>query len=360
MVPIRRLGLLHFHDVAGYVCMMVHLSHVARAAGVSVSTASRALSGNKHVALETRLKVEQMAGELGYEPNPVARGLRRSRNRIIGALLPDTRSSSFSAEASQLLHRHLKDYGYGMVLCAYHHDRELEKEYLETMRGLGIAGLFHKPLGSAHAEALLSGDDPLPVVEFLRSSGSSRLDGVVYDEAQGSVQVMEHLVGLGHRRIGLLLGPKRLGSTKQRLDGAMRAADYAGVERSAVSVCHAEHSVDGGRRAFGRLVGGSDPVTAVYAAGEQLALGAALAASDAGLEIPGSLSLVGLGNPPWGALMRPCMTTYSLPVPELALTAALLMISRVERRGEQVGDPVQIALSGRMIERDSSGAPPRG
>ncbi|MGP4017448.1 LacI family DNA-binding transcriptional regulator [Saccharopolyspora sp. 5N708] len=336
---------------------MVHLSQIAQAAQVSVSTASRALSGSKHVAADTRAKVKQVAAELGYEPNLLARGLRRNRNRVIGMLLPDTRSSSFSSEGSQLLHRQLKDYGYGLVLCAYHHDRELEKDYLETLPRLGIAGLFHKPLGSANAELLMTGQDPLQVVEFVRASGSPKLDGVVHDESQGSVQVIEHLVQLGHRRIGLIVGPRRLGSTTQRVAGVLQAVDRAGLDRAAVPIRYAEHSIEGGGHALSQLLAQEPRITAVYAAGQQLALGTALAAEEARLAIPEQLSLVGLGNPSWGRLMRPRLTTYTLPVQELAMTAALLMISRVENQGTPPAAPVQIALSGRMNIQESSGPP---
>ncbi|MDR1431271.1 MAG: LacI family transcriptional regulator [Propionibacteriaceae bacterium] len=336
---------------------MIRLSHVAKTANVSVSTASRALAGREHVSEETRQRVLRAANELGYEPNTLARGLRRNQTRMVGMLLPDTRGSSFSSEASQLLHRQLQDFGYGLLLCANHHDREVEKRYLQTLPSLGIAGLFHLPLASVNAEPLLSGGSPVWVIEFLRGSGSTKLDGVVHDEATGSVHVVEHLVGLGHRRLGLIVGPTRLGSTSQRLAGVMRALDFAGIDRDSVPVINAEHSWDGGGRAFAELMQRRPRPTAIYAAGAQLALGAAIAAQDAGILIPGQVSLVGLGNPSWGSLMQAKLTTYTLPIQEIAMTAALLMMSRLENHATTTPAPVQITISGRVNVREST-APP--
>ncbi|MDR1432226.1 MAG: LacI family transcriptional regulator [Propionibacteriaceae bacterium] len=337
---------------------MVLLSHIAKAAGVSVSTASRALAGREYVAAETRDIVKRAAAELGYEPNLLARGLRRSRFNLIGMLLPDTRSSSFSSEASQLLHRQLRNYGYSLLSGAYHHNREIERSYLETIPKIGLAGLFHKPLGSASAEQVATGKNPMPVVEFLRASGSTKLDGVVHDDAQGSVAVVEHLTGIGHRRIGLIAGPKRLGSTVQRVTGFLRALDFACIDRDSCVIRNSEHTVEGGGRAFAYLMAQTPRPTAIYASGAQLALGAALAADEAGVSIPQELSLVGLGTPSWTRLMKPRLTTYALPVQEIAMTAALLMVSRIENDNEDdAPEPVQITISGRLKIQDST-APP--
>ena len=175
----------------------------------------------------------------------------------------------------------------------------------------------------------MQGEDPIHVVELVRASGSSKLDAVIYDEAHGSEQSVEHLLQLGHRCIGLLVGPPRLGSTRQRVDGALRAVDKRGLDRSTLAIRHAEHTVDGGGRALRMLLEGNRTITGGYAAGEQLALGAALGAVAAGVHIPADVSLVGLGHPSWGDLMRPRLTSYTLPLEELAMTAALLMVSRV-------------------------------
>jgi DNA-binding LacI/PurR family transcriptional regulator len=278
---------------------------------------------------------------------------------MIGMLLPDTRGSSFSSEASQLLHKQLQDFGYGLLLCANHHDREVEKRYLQTLPGIGIDGLFHLPLAHGNAEALIEGNNPVRVIEFLRSSGSAKLDGVVHDESAGSVQVIEHFVQLGHRRLGVILGPKRLGSTGQRAAGVLRALDFAGIDRDTVPMVHAEHSTDGGGRALTELLARRPKVTAVYAAGANLALGAAIAAKNAQIRIPDQLSLVGLGNPSWGRLMDPPLTTYALPIQEIVMTAALLMMSRIEDQASAASVPVQITISGRMNIKESC-APPAG
>jgi LacI family transcriptional regulator len=140
--------------------------------------------------------------------------------------------------------------------------------------------------------------------------------------------------------------------------GVWRATDFAGISRSDVQIVHSEYSTDGGGRAFSELMASKHSPTAIWATGASLALGAAIAAGRLGVSIPGTVSLIGLGNPPWVNLMRPSLTTYTLPLQELAMTAALLMNSRIESRETTPMEPVQVILSGRVNVRESTGEVP--
>ena len=329
------------------------LREIAARSGVSISTASRALAGQRHVAEGTSQRVKETASELGYVPNALARDLRRGQTRTIGLLVPDMRHSSFSSDASVLLQLQLQERGYVMLLYAARHNLETELRCLERLRDQAVDGIIHVPTSTASAEDLTRGARPIPVVEFLRRSTSSVLDAVVYDDGAGAKTVIDYLLSLSHRRIGIISGPERIASTRRRVNGARQAV--AGTDAE-LAVVHGEYSPETGRIAIHRFFNMATRPTAVFASSTQFVLGAMQAAKEKGLSIPADLSLVGFGDPPWGQLISPSLTTYALPLLEMSMTATLLIISRIERPPTEDRMPVQVTISGNLVVRDSAAA----
>lgn len=347
-----------FCKKTGIVCEMATLRDVAHASGVSISTASRALSDHEYVKPATRARVIEAARDLGYAVNPVARRLRRNRTRTVGLLMPDMHNSSFSSEAARYLQRQLQDYGYGLVIYVTRNDREVELRCLERLRDQEVDGVIHVPATTAGAELLAEGPRPIPVVELFRQSGSEHVDAVIYDSTTAAATLTTHLLGLGHRNIGVVTGVERLESTKRRLAGVYKAVNEAGLPGSCVHEAHAELSPQAGSQAFRRLLRQNSQITAVLATSSQFVLGGALAAREMGIAIPDNVSLAGFGDPEWGLLMTPAITSYTLPVEEMAMTAALLVTSRIERPDVSETAPTKIAFSGTLIARGSTSSPP--
>jgi LacI family transcriptional regulator len=208
---------------------------------------------------------------------------------------------------------------------------------------------------------LREGRHPIPVIEFFRRSGAGDFDAVVYDEDVGAHDVVQHLLGLGHRRIGVIAGPRRLGSTGLRLRGAHRAVEEAGLSPRVLRVLHGEYTSEAGRSAFHDLVDHPTPPTAVFATSRQFVLGVILAAKERGIVIPGQLSLAGFGDPEWSQLVTPALTTYTLPLHEMVMTAAQLLISRIEDNEAPVrSHGTQIVVSGSLVVRSSTAPPMSG
>lgn len=337
---------------------MATLRDIAVRTGVSISTASRALSDHEYVGAETKARVQAAARELGYTPNAMARGLRRNQTRTIGLLIPDMRNSSFSGAAAAFLQQYLQEFGYGLVFYVTKNDRETELRCLERLQTQQVDGIVHVPCSSSSAHSLTEGPLGVPVIEFFRRTSADSLDSIIYDDAVGAEKVTAHLLQLGHRRIGLIAGPPRLGSTQERLKGAYRAVSDAGFGSETLEVRHGDFSAETGRRAFLSLLHDSPETTAVFATGTQFVLGAALASKDSGISVPRDVSLAGFGDPEWMQLISPPLTTYTLPLREMAMTAAQLMVSRVEDASTGSRLPTQIMVSGNLIIRDST-APPR-
>jgi LacI family transcriptional regulator len=338
---------------------MATLRDIAVRAQVSISTASRALSGHHHVQDQTRERIQAIARELGYVPNSLARGLRRNQTRTIGVLIPDLRNSSFSSESAVLLQRQFQELGYGTVLYVTRYDRETELRCIDRLRFQQVDGVLRVPTTATSVDVLSDGARSIPVLEFLRRSQSERYDGVLYDDEEGAYRVMEHLIHLGHRRIGVITGPPETSSTKRRLSGAGRALAAAGLGPKALRVAHGEYSPATGHRGFETLMAVEPPVTAVFATSAQFVLGVAMAAKEQNVLIPQRVSLAAFGDPEWGQLISPPLTTYTLPLPEMAMTAALLLTSRIEKGPPEDGRPVRIWISGDLVVRGST-APPGG
>jgi LacI family transcriptional regulator len=335
---------------------MATLRDIAARTGVSISTASRALSNHEYVSDETRDRVLAAARELGYSPNAMARGLRRNQTRTIGLLIPEMRNTS-SGAAAAYLQQHLQDFGYGLIVSMTRNDRETELRALEHMRAQQVAGIIHVPCSASSAYSLADGKPGIPVVEFFRRSGSEDVDSIVYDEVAAAEKVVDHLIQLGHKHIGLIVGPRRLRSTQERLKGAYHAVSKAGLGRDVLTAQHGDFSTETGRQSFSRLVQDSPRITAVFATSTHFVLGAAIALKESGLDVPGAISLAGFGDPEWLDLIHPPLTTYSLPLREMAMTAAQLMISRVEEEPGKYRLPTQITVSGNLILRASTAAP---
>ncbi|WP_432839887.1 LacI family DNA-binding transcriptional regulator [Dactylosporangium sp. CA-092794] len=206
--------------------MDADLRRVAEASGVSVSTASRALSGSGRVSEATRAKVRRVADELGYRPNALARGLRTSRSRLIGLVVTNLVNASLHVIA-EVVHHRLKAAGYHLVLCVTGGDADEERAYVETLRDHNVDGIIVVGSDAAAVERLRH--TGIPVVHLARRPRHPAGDCVLGAELEGAREATRHLLGLSHRRIGVVAGPAAVTSGHERLAGYRLALDEAGV-----------------------------------------------------------------------------------------------------------------------------------
>lgn len=337
---------------------MTTLRDISKRLGVSVSTVSRALSGQAYVNEQVRARIQEVADELDYRPNALARGLRRNQTRTVGLVVPNILNVSYTSAAS-VLQGVLQKFGYGLALYVTNNDRETERLCFQRLREQQVDGLVHIPTRASSPASLLGESArPIPLVQMFRRS-SRDVDAVVYDEETGAQQVVSYLIQLGHRRIGVIAGPAEYISVKARLRGAKRAVADAGLEPDDLSVIHREFASESGRQALHRLLDSVD-LTAVFPASVHFVLGSLLACTERNLDIPGQLSLAGFGDPHWYQIMKPPITSYTAPLDEMGMTAAQLLISRMEDPPpSNRARPTQIVISGTLLKREST-APPAG
>ncbi len=340
-----------------HVPTSVTIRDVARVAKVHPGTVSRALNAETRglVNQETAERVMRAAQELGYRPNPIARGLKTNRSYTIGVLIPDITNPLFPPILRGIEDR-LDEAGYTSLIVNTDNDAERERSYLEALRARQVDGFISATarLDQAFLADLAAGGVPLVLVN--RSLEDRSVPAVTVDDRQGIRLAVEHVARLGHSRIGHVAGPQNISTGHRRYLGFLEAMRAAGLEalgehvRFSTSFTEAE-----GARVSGELLGGADDITAIVAANDRLAIGCYDTLEASGLRCPDDVSVVGFNDMPFVDRLRPPLTSVRVPQREIGTEAANLLLQRLSD-GSQT--PREILLEPTLVVRGST-APPR-
>jgi LacI family transcriptional regulator len=329
----------------------VTLADLARAAGTSPSTASRALSGRGYVSAAARARLLAAADRLGYVPNASARTLRQRTSRVVGVVVSDL-GNQFYALLAAGIEQALREAGYQMLLLGDNSEGAEELAAARTFLAMRAPGVIMTPVG-ADAAALLVGRG-VAVVEIDRRVAEVPCDAVVIDNEAGARAATAHLLAAGHRRIALLVVATEWTSDAGRLEGYLAAHAAAGVPADDRLVLRVVFHAADAEEQIGRLLDEQAP-TAIFAANNQLAEHAWNVVRRRGLELPRDLSLVGFDDVPWMAMVEPGLTVVAQPTLEMGVTAARLLLRRIE---DPACEPRVACLRPTLVVRASSGAAP--
>lgn len=329
------------------------LSDVAKMAGVSVATASRALSNPDLVAESTRTAVRDAANSCGYQINLVARSLRKQRTNSILVLIPEI-DNQFYPTIIKGLEQRAHNLGYSMILGLTSNNLLRENSYLEIVNSRRADGMI----------VLDGGLDNLiergikfnvPTVQVLECLGGESLPTVRIDDRQVAALVVEHLVGLGHRRIAHISGSSNSLVATERIAGFQHAMAAAGCHVHSELIVNGGYTHDGGATAMLRLLDMNEPPTAVFCANDASAMGAIRACRTRGLRVPQDISIVGVDDIDEAATNDPPLTTIHQPRYEIGVMAMDLLAGLIETSNWKQ-KPVLVPIN--LIERGST-APPR-
>jgi LacI family transcriptional regulator len=328
----------------------VTLADIAREAGTSASTASRALSGRGYVSAGARTRLQEAAERLGYVPNASARTLKQQTSRVVGVAVSDL-GNQFYANLAAGIEQTLREADFQMVLVSDNSDELQELACARAFLAMRAAGVIITPADRS-AAALLARNG-VAVVEVDRQLADVPCDAVVLDNARGAKEATDHLLELGHRRIALLMADTDWTSDAGRLQGYVHALDEAGVkvdERLILPI--AFHAPDAEER-IGQLVAGERP-TAIFAANNTLAEHAWQVLRRRRLRLPRDVSLVAFDDVPWMTMVDPGITAVAQPTLEMGRAAAQLLL----RRSDDPSCPRMVQmLEPTLVERGST-APP--
>jgi LacI family transcriptional regulator len=328
----------------------VTLADLAREAGTSRSTASRALNGRGYVSAPARARLLAAADRLGYVPNASARTLKQQTSRVVGVVVTDL-GNEFYARLASGIEQILRDADYQMVLVADNSDSEQELRGIRTFLAMRAAGVILTPAN--HAPSSLLARHGVWTVEFDRRLATVPCDAVVVDNEGGARTATAHLLELGHRRIGLLAADTDWTTDAGRVAGYRMAHADAGVpvdERLIVRI--AFHAPDTAEKIDALLDDGAP--TAIFAANNSLAEAAWNAIRRRELVLPRDMSLVGFDDVPWMTMVDPGITAIAQPTVEMGRRAAALLVRRVD---DPERDPRVELLDPELVVRGSSGPP---
>ncbi|MFF7446661.1 MULTISPECIES: substrate-binding domain-containing protein [unclassified Streptomyces] len=290
----------------------VTIDDVARAAGVSRQTVSRALNDKGEIDATTKQRVLDLARELGYRPSRFARGLVRQDSTSVGLVIPDLLNPFFTEVAASALEAARKR-GWHVVIYDTGDNADEERGTLEAMAAQVDAVVGYLTLPEDEIDQLTRG---LPVVLIDREHRGERFNAIRIDGEAGVHAAIRHLAGKGHRRVGMLdHGAPSEPSIRHRwFADAMTAC---GLAPTAVS--HAEQTIEGGQNALRELLAAHPDVTAVFTFNDVIAIGALRAARQLGRRVPQDLAVIGFDGLQLGTLVEPALTTVALDTRELGV-----------------------------------------
>jgi LacI family transcriptional regulator len=337
--------------------MAVTLDHVADAAGVSKSTASRALSGSPRVSAETRRVVTAAAERLGYRANRIASGLRTRRSNLVGLVITNLVNASFHTITS-IVHQRLEELGYQVLLCITDADPDRERRYLEKLLDHRVDGLIMVGTGENLAMAREVEAAGIPVVNLLRSPEGAPGDAVMAADRDGAVLATQHLLGLGHRRIAFIGGPPSIDSGRERYAGFIQALAEQGLEPDPALVVRGPYEVSFGAEAVARLMNGGPRPTALYSANHEATFGVLGALVQFGVQVPGALSLVCHEEAPLFPYWHPPITVVDNGARDLGELAAERLLRRMEKGDPGGGGPGRtLRVGAKLVPRQSTASP---
>ncbi len=328
----------------------VTIGDVASEAGVSVATVSKVINGRWGVAEDTEARVRAVIEQLGYHSSLVAQSLRSRRTNVIGVLVVDI--EPFSAELLKGVARAIQGTGYELVVfsgCGRAADQVgWESRYLSRVSGTLCDGALLVTPSSVDVTV------GAPVVAVDHNVGSSSLPSVDSDNFNGAVTATEHLLGLGHRRIGFLAGRPDLESAHLRERGYRRALERAGLSVDPSLIRVGGYQPDSAEEGARQLLDRDDRPSAIFAANDVSALTTIAVARSLGLAVPEDLSVIGFDNVPESALCDPPLTTIEQPIQQMGFEAVRLLIQLIEK---QPVTATHTMLPTRLVVRGSCRAP---
>ena len=344
---------------------MVTLKDVAKKARVSVATVSYVLNGNHHqVSTGTIEKVMSVVDELNYKPNNIAKSLRTSKTKIIGIIAEDLTVFN-TPKIIDGIGEFFEQHGYNLVLnnlrlsnrIGIHYEDAVKyksriKELIDNLVSRETDGLIYLGVHFRDIEGIVTKIEK-PVVYTYCFMGDHKSGWVNYKEEEASYNVMEYLINLGHRSIGIITGVEESISTQKRLKGCLNSIDKHSdvIGRDSVFIHGGDWTYESGYSAAMELLKNESPLSAVFAMSDPMAIGVMDAARDSGLQVPRDISVIGFDNQACSQYSYPKLTTVEIPLKEMGRKSAQLLLNLIEEK--KSGVDLNIELDCQLIERES-------
>ncbi len=329
----------------------IGIRDVAALAQVSIATVSRALNAPASVRVELRQRIDAAALELGYIPDAAARALSSRKTLTVGAIIPTVDNAMF-ARGIEALQRYLSLQGYLLLLATSGYDPEVEHQQAQNMVSRGVDGLILR--GDVHTEGLrrLLQTQRIPFVNVGVYNPDKPYACVGADNEAAAYRACQHLLGLGHRRIGMVAALSRHNDrASARVLGVRRALGEAGLAIDPHWYTEVPYRLDDARQAARALLTRGERPTALVCGNDVIAYGVLLEAERRGLHVPRDLSVMGFDDLEWSRHLRPSLTTMHLPTDEVWTRAGEYLVNTLT--GQQT--TLHYEVEATLVVRESTG-----
>jgi LacI family transcriptional regulator len=332
------------------------IKDIARLARVSHTTVSRALNDRPRVSRKTKERIHTIAKKLNYQPNVAARSLKIRRTKTLGLVIT-TIINPFYPELAQGIENTALEMGYNIILCSTNYDIKLEKQHIDVLRAKGVDGIIFTSthMHDPNVEGLINEKFPIILVNrrIYDESAANRVDYVVVDNVHGGFIAIEHLIRMGHQRIGIISGLPQSSASVERLEGVKKALAQNGLEFEPDLVFEGDFLKASGMRAARRFSSMTRRPTAVFAVNDYMALGAMEGFIEEGFRIPHDIALIGFNDIEISRMRNIELTTIGQKTYEMGSIAVRALVEKIE--GEAQGLVKQIILEPELLVRKSCG-----
>ena len=333
---------------------MSTIKDVAELAGVSIATVSHVVNNTRFVSEELGQRVLAAIQELGYYPSALGRGFRKGKSFVVAVFLPEPKNPFFQIMA-QGVEEQAEQNHYSISYYNTHEEPLREKFHVSLLNRRSIDGFIVAPTshGRENLQPLLEQNAPLVLVD--RRIEELPVDQVFSDTVTGAYEATRHLLELGHRSIGVLLGMREIETIKERLTGYRRALDEYDVPFDEDLVVDGYSQIEEGSVAADHLLENKE-VTAIFSSNNQMMLGALRCIKKRGIKCPEEISLIGFDDLDWTAVMSPALSVVDQNPHEIGYQAGKLLFERLQGKIEITG-PRIVKIPTKMIIRESTDVP---
>jgi len=332
---------------------MATIKEVANLAGVSVATVSHVINETRYVSDSVRKQVQQAMDELGYRPNTLARSLRRGQTHTLGLILPDS-ANPFFAEVGRSIEIAAFAAGYNVILCNTENDFEKETLYTNVLINKRVDGMIFVATGARSDSLQKLMELGLPAVVMDREFPEMEMDVVLSDNHQGGYLATQHLIALGHRRIGCIAGPSKITPSALRVAGYTQALQESGLTVNPDFIMHGDFHPESGYKVAGEMLAGPTPPTAIFACNDLMAIGVLRAVAETGQRVPEDIAVIGYDDIELASYATPPLTTIKQPTLEMGSATLKFLLSRIK---EKRSTPQRMLLPVSLVVRGSCGQP---
>jgi len=334
----------------------ITIKDIARKANVSHTTVSRALNDKSRIKSETKQKILLIVKELNYRPDFIARSLVMKRTRTLGLVIT-TISNPFYTELSQGIESTAIRLGYNIILCSTNYDLSTEKKYIDMLRSKGVDGIIFTSAHISDPNIVGLAEDGFPMVLVNRKTHhptvKNKVDYVGVDNLRGGFLAVEHLVKLGHERIGVIGGSSESSVGFERLEGGKKALAAYGLEVKGDYFLEGDFLRGSGYQGGKRFLAMEKPPTAIFATNDYMALGTYQAILEEGIRVPEEIALVGFNDIEFTSMKGIELTTIGQKKYEMGALAVRKLVERVEGRAGGPGE--EMILEPELIIRKTCG-----